>query len=115
MIAGLPAEHVEIVIVIVIAVIAVVCARVRVISSSRVVLARVVRWQGFCALVVLLCRSVQTSIMVPTTHCAPLSDFLVLLGGGPDVHGPLRGRTPSHTVRILPAFEKGPGPQFEGV
>jgi len=28
---------------------------------------------------------------------------------------PLRGRTPSHTVLTLPAFEKGPGHQFEGV
>ena len=61
-----------------------------------------------------------TSIVVLVNCFVPRSDLTVLLGRDPDVRSvfdtPLRGRTPpSQTVLTLPAFEKGPGPHFEGV
>ena len=72
--------------------------------------------QSFCAPVALPWWWAD-NYAVPVTRCAPLSDLpVLLLGEDPDMGTPLRGRTPSHTVLTLPAFEKGPGPPFvEGV
>ncbi len=78
-------------------------------------------WQGFFALVGLLWRAGRPVLWcLPLALCAPLSDLPVLFGGDPVVRTrrmgtPLRGRTPSHTILTLPAFEKGLGHQFEGV
>ena len=47
--------------------------------------------------------------------CSIATVDCVLFGGDPYVQGVWVPRTPSHTVLTLPAFDRGPGSQFEGV